>query len=128
MLKSSLIKLHAAATIFTSRGGCAAKMIAEILRIPLNSVYHFAKMPEWDDALDTLGYEGDRQFSVERTRDPQRDSGELVAQARALYITHRRRGDTHKKAVTAASTTLAIDRRRINQWHSRYNWEGVPDE
>ena len=78
------IKLHAAATIFSQRGGCSAKEIAETLDIPLNSVYHFAKKREWKQTLNTLDYSGDRAFKSEKRRDALRDSGDLVARPRAL--------------------------------------------
>ena len=78
------IKLHAAATIFSQRGGCSAKEIAETLDIPLNSVYHFAKQSEWEQTLNTLHYSGDRAFKSEKRRDALRDSGDLVARPRAL--------------------------------------------
>ena len=131
MLKSTLIKLHAAATIFAQRGGCSAQDISEILDIPVSSVYHLAKQPEWDEALDTLNYTGDRQFQRKRTRDALRDTGELVAQTRGLYLKQRWDGLTHKKAVTAvvselgaaSETEKANLRRRINDWADRYNWE-----
>ena len=82
MLKSTHIKLHAAAFVFAQRAGCSAKEIAETLDIPLNSVYHLAKQPEWDQVLDTLQYAGERAFKSEKRRDTLRDSGDLVARAR----------------------------------------------
>lgn len=124
MLKSTRIKLHAAATLFASRDGCSAQDISDILKIPRNSVYHLAKMPEWHLALDALHYEGERKFKTKRTRDPQRDSGELVAQAHALYITERRDGQKHSRAVNTVLEALNIkDRKTLNAWAKRYNWE-----
>lgn len=123
MLESTLIKLHAAAVLFAQRNGCSAQAIADILDIPLNSVYRYAKQPEWEEALDTLGYTGDRQFTRKTTRDPQKDSGELVAQARGLYTKERLDGLNHKKAVTAVVDELGLKRRRINEWAAKYEWE-----
>ena len=125
MLKSTLIKLHAAAAIFASRDGCSAQEIADILNVPLNSVYHYAKQPEWDETLDTLGYTGDRQFTRKATRDIQKESGGLVAQARGLYTKARRDGFNHKKAVTAVVNELGLKRRRINEWAEKYDWEAT---
>ena len=124
MLKSTLIKLHAAAAIFAQRNGCSAKDIADILNVPLNSVYHYAKQPEWNETLDTLHYTGDRRFKKEITRDALKDSGDLVAAARNIYIEKRRDGNqTHKHAVTAVCNHLGLDRRRINAWAEKYHWE-----
>lgn len=123
MLKSTLIKLHAAAAIFAARNGCSAQEITDILNVPLNSVYHYAKQPEWQETLNTLQYTGDRRFTRKATRDIQRDTGELVAQARALYTKARRDGSNHKKAVTAVVNDLGLKRRRVNEWAEKYNWE-----
>ena len=125
MLKSTLIKLHAAAAIFASRDGCSAQEIADILNVPLNSVYHYAKQPEWEETLDTLGYTGDRRFTRKATRDIQRDTGELVAQSRAIYTKAQRDGFNHKKAVTAVVNELGLKRRRINEWAEKYDWEAT---
>ena len=125
MLKSTLIKLHAAAAIFASRDSCSAQEIADILNVPLNSVYHYAKQPEWDETLDTLGYTGDRRFTRKATRDIQRDTGELVAQSRAIYTKARRDGFNHKKAVTAVVNELGLKRRRVNEWAEKYDWEAM---
>lgn len=123
MLKSTLIKLHAAAVIFANRDGCSAQEIADILGFPLNSIYHYAKQPEWEETLRTLQYTGDRQFTRKTTRDPQKDSGELVAQAKGLYIAERLQGLNHKKAITAVVEELGLKRRRINEWAAKYEWE-----
>ena len=123
MLKSTLIKLHAAAAIFACRDGCSAQEIADVLNVPLNSVYHYAKQPEWEETLDTLGYAGDRQFTRKATRDIQRYTGELVAQAKGLYIAERLAGSNHKNAVTAVVNELGLKRRRINEWAAKYEWE-----
>ena len=126
MLKSTRIKLHAAAVIFASRNGCSAQEIADTLKLPVKAIYRYTKEPEWENALNTLQYAGDRQFPRKTTRDPLKDSGELVAEARALYTLQRRDGRTHKKAVTAVVEVLGLKRRRINEWAERYNWQEAP--
>ena len=123
MLKSTLIKLHAAAVIFAQRDGCSAQEIADILAVPLNSIYHYAKQPEWEETLQTLQYTGDRRFTRKTTRDPKKDSGALVAQARGIYTKERRDGLNHKKAVTAVVNQLGLKRRRLNEWAAKYEWE-----
>ena len=122
MLKSTLIKLHAAAVIFAERKGCSAKEIADILNVPVNSVYHYAKQPEWDESLDLLGYTGVRAFHKE-TRSVEKESGELVAQAKAIYTAERIDGLNHKKAVSVVCETLPLKRRRVNDWAKRFDWE-----
>ena len=123
MLKSTHIKLHAAAFVFAQRAGCSAKEIAETLDIPLNSVYHLAKQPEWDTALGTLQYTGERAFKSEKRRDTLRDSGDLVARARRLYLEQRWDSRTHKQAVSVVCETLDLKRRRVNEWAAKFGWE-----
>ena len=123
MLKSTHIKLHAAAFVFAQRAGCSAKEIAETLDMPLNSVYHLAKQPEWDTALDTLQYAGERAFKSEKRRDTLRDAGDLVARARAVYLEQRWSSRTHKQAVSVVCETLDLKRRRVNEWAAKFGWE-----
>ena len=127
MLKSSLIKLHAAAAIFASRNGCSAQEIADILRMPRNSIYHLAKQPEWHDALDDLHYIGGRSFTGEkRGRDTLRDASATVDRAKEIYLEERRAGLKHSRAVNAVLEALPLevkDRRTINSWAKRYGWE-----
>ena len=124
MLKSTRIKLHAAAFVFAQRAGCSAKEIAETLDMPLNSVYHLAKQPEWDTALNTLQYAGERAFKSEKRRDTLRDAGDLVARARGLYLEQRWDSCTHKQAVSVVCETLDLKRRRVNAWAAKFGWEG----
>ena len=124
MLKSTLIKLHAAATIFASRNGCAAQEIADIIDVPVNSVYHYAKHHEWHETLDTLGYTGDRNFSKKKTRDPQRDDPNLFALAKSIYRLERTSGRDKKKAVSSICRELpTLTRKRVNRWIDDNNWE-----
>ena len=125
MLKSSLIKLHAAAAIFASRNGCSAQEIANILRMPRNSIYHLAKQPEWEQALDDLHYIGGRRFTSEkRGRDTLRDAPAMVDKAKEIYLEERRDGKKHSRAVNEVLEQLPIkDRRTINSWAKRFNWE-----
>ena len=123
MLKSTRIKLHAAAFVFAQHAGCSAKDIAETLDISLNSVYHLAKQREWDTALDTLQYAGERAFKSEKRRDTLRDSGDLVARARKVYLEQRWDSRTHKQAVSVVCETLDLKRRRVNEWTAKFGWE-----
>ncbi len=123
-LEVAQLKLHAAVFVFTQRAGCSAKEIAETLDIPLNSVYHLAKQPKWDKALNTLQYAGERAFKSEKRRDTLRDSGDLVARARELYLEQRWDSRTHKQAVSVVCETLDLKRRRVNEWAAKFGWEG----
>lgn len=125
MRKTTLKKLHAAARFFASRDTCSAQDIADRLKIPLNSVYYFARQPEWHEALDALGFDGRRKFVRQQTREPQRDRADLVKKARRIYRRNRRDGKKHSIAVNAVLKNVPQikDRRTINTWAKRYGWE-----
>ena len=127
MLKSSLIKLHAAAAIFTVRNRCSAQEIADLLEMPRNSVYHLAKQPEWDLALNDLHYAGNRNFtSKKRGRDTLRDTGtQIIEKAKKTYLKERRAGTKHSRAVNAVLSLpfMVKDRRTVNAWAKRFDWE-----
>lgn len=125
MLKSTLYKLHAAAVIFVERRGCSAKEIADILNVPVNSVYHYAKQTEWNETLDTLGYNGDRSFAKKPTRDIAKENGGVLEQAKAIYHAERLKGANHKKAVSFVCEQLPLKRRRVNEWAAKYEWNTV---
>ena len=74
-------------------------------------------------ALNTLQYAGDRAFKSEERRDTLRDSGDLVARARGLYLEQRWDSRTHKQAVSVVCETLDLKRRRVNAWAAKFDWE-----
>ena len=53
-----------------------------------------------------------------------RDSGDLVARARGLYLEQRWDSRTHKQAVSVVCETLDLKRRRVNEWAAKFGWEG----
>lgn len=126
MRETTRKRLHAAARLFATRSECSAQDLADRLKIPRNSVYYYARQPEWHKALDELGYTGDpRKFKVKATREPQRDRSDLVRKARRIYRRNRRAGKVHSKAVNAVLKNVPEikDRRTINAWAKRYGWE-----
>ena len=66
---------------------------------------------------------GDRAFKSKKRRDALRDSGDLVARARGLYLEQRWDSRTHKQAVPAVCDTLTLRRRRVNDWAAKFGWE-----
>lgn len=123
MRRTTLINLHASAVIFVKRGGCSTEEIAETLKIPRNTIYRFAKMPEWDEALDTLGYKGDRNFTT-RKRGTKGIPEETVRSAKAIYINRRKAGLKKSRAVSEVLKTVDIrDRRTINALIEKHNWD-----
>ena len=72
-----------------------------------------------------LHFTGTRAFARKPTRDVIRDTGGLVEEAFNIYKTARTDGHTPKKAVTAVVNKLELNRRRINTWAERYDWEAI---
>ena len=68
-------------------------------------------------------YAGDRAFKSKKRRDALRDSGDLVARARGLYLEQRCDSRTHKQAVSVVCDTLDLKRRRVNEWAAKFDWE-----
>ena len=59
-----------------------------------------------------------------KRRDTLRDSGDLVARARRVYLEQRWDSRTHKQAVSVVCETLDLKRRRVNEWAAKFGWEG----
>ena len=114
-------KLNAAAFLF-SKGKRTAKALAKEVNVAEGTIYKWAKLPEWDTALDALKYDGDRSFEREPRRDNQRDNAELIADAKVLFDAAKADKQTDKQAVSSVCRLLGIkDRRRVNKW--RKLWE-----
>ena len=79
----NIVKLHAAAFLF-SQGTTTAKGVAEALQTSEAVIYRWRKLTAWDAALDALKFTGDRVLHRE-WRDVQRESSDLVEQARQIY-------------------------------------------
>lgn len=123
MRRVNLIKLHAAAFHFAKTPDCTAQALAQVVDVNVRTVYGWSRRPEWHAALDALHFIGDRAFARESTRDALRDTSGLVEAAFEIYKKARLDGHTPKKAVTAITNELRINRRRINTWADRYEWE-----
>ena len=125
MRLASLIRLHVAAFHFANTPECTAQALADLMNVDIKTVYAWARRPEWRAALNALHVPADRTFAREVTRDIIRDTGELVEEAFEIYKEARLEGHTPKKAVTAVVNALDINRRRINTWAERYEWEAA---
>ena len=125
MKLANLIRLHAAAFHFTKTPDCTAQELAQVTDVKLKTVYGWIQRAEWHAALDALHFTGARVFARRPTRDILRDAGGLVKEAHEIYKTARRDGYTPKKSVTAVVNEMELNRRRINTWAKRYDWEAA---
>jgi len=120
---ANLIRLHVAAFHFAKTPDCTAQVLAHVTDVKIKTVYGWVQRPEWHAALNALHFTGTRAFARKPTRDIIRDAGGLVEQAFEIYKTARTDGHTPKKAVTEVVNALELNRRRINTWAKRYEWE-----
>ena len=124
MRRKALQRLHAAAAIFATRTDCTAQQIADRLKVSVDTIYGYARQKEWHETLDTLGFDGNREFAKRLRREALRDRPKLLRKARQIYKRHLRAWGEHSKAVNAVLRNLPEirDRRTINRWSKRYNW------
>ena len=118
----TLVKLHAAAFLFSETPDISAAEIATRVGTAEKTLYTWRQTPEWHAALDALGYDGDRSFRRKPRRDTKREAGALLTEAETLYIHALLQGKSYKQAVTAAATALGLNRPRVEKWRQRYGW------
>lgn len=118
-MKRQMVRLHAAAFIFSKNPTIPVSQLALTMGVSEGAIYRWARRPEWDAALDALGYTGERAFHREPRRSLQRESGETVEQAFTLIDQLTADGLTEKKAVTRAASVLELPRRRLYEWNKK---------
>ena len=121
----NLIRLHVAAFHFAKTPDCTAQALAQVTDVKIKTVYGWIQRTEWHAALDALHFTGARAFARRPTRDIIRDAGGLVEEAHEIYKAARTDGHTPKKAVTEVVNEMELNRRRINTWAKRYEWEST---
>ena len=122
-LKNSEIKTILAAYLFAG-GTQDATEIARRIGVSVRTIDRYAETRLWQKTLTLCNYQGDRSLQKQATRDPQRDkdTAELVEQARQIYNQLIAEGvPVHKRASTTAEK-LGLERERVFRWAKRYHW------
>jgi len=121
-----VVKIHAAAFYFShlSRN---LDQIASVFEVSTDAVRQWAKTDDWEHALKTLGYEGERTFLRKSTRDTARDNAETFSKAKAAYLAAMRAGQPRHKLATIAGAAVGLPRRRIHAWAMKYGWRSVSE-
>ena len=91
-----------------------AKEIADLLNTSERSIHRWAKSELWEQTLQTLGYEGERNFRIK----PKRSTDTLITAAARLFATHTR--DPKEIA-----NLLNTKERSIRRWAKSEIWEEV---
>ena len=79
-----IAKIHMAAGIFVGMTR-DAKVIAEKLNTSEWNVLCWAKTPEWETALEAVGYRGNRSFRVNKHKDAERENSFAFKAAHYAY-------------------------------------------
>ena len=91
-----------------------AKEIADLLNTSERSIHRWAKSELWEQTLQSLGYEGERNFRIK----PKRSTDTLITAAARLFATHTR--DPKEIA-----NLLNTKERSIRRWAKSEIWEEV---
>lgn len=114
-------KIYAAAWYFANISRDLGD-IADAFKVSPDAVRKWAKTPEWERALDVFKYEGDRTFAKQKTRDTEREQGEIFEKAKRVYQNAMRDGEPTHKWATIAGDAVGLSRRRVHEWAMKYNW------
>ena len=123
----SYTKLHAAAYHFANISR-RVDNIAKALAIDEKTVRRYSDDPEWDRALETFGYTGDRTFDREPTRNTARDAGVKYKHAHDLYIELYGDGTPQHKLATTTANTLDIPISKVRRWAKEGDWVDKNDK
>ena len=111
-----LVKIYSAAFYF-SHISRDANEIAEKFGISVDTIYNWARAPEWEFALSVFNYTGDREFARRPRRDTQRDAGEVFEKARDAYLKARREGVPVRRIATLVANGLGLKRQPYSFAH-----------
>ena len=115
------IHITTAACLFVTYTRDAEK-IGKALNTTGRTIRRYAETPDWEEVLQIVGYEGERSFRVEATRDTKRDYGEVFEKARARYITAVGQGHSNWKAAGIVAEELGLKQRRVSKWARQFRW------
>jgi len=119
--KNRIIKTHCAAFYF-SHISRDLEEISVIFGVSKDTIRNWSKSSEWADTLEILGYDGDRSFIPNPTRDTARDAGECFEQAKVVYQNAIHAGIPTHQLASFVGETLDVNPRRIRDWAKKYNW------
>ena len=118
----NLKKIRAAASMFAT--GAHPTEIAKELGVSVRSVKRWADTQAWHDALDALGYTGERKFKRKKNRDVISESGEQITQAKSVYDAIVAEGVHHpSKVIRICSERTGIETARLYNWRKRFGWD-----
>ena len=100
-----------------------AQEIGDMLDTSERSIHRWAKEPLWDEVLETLDYDGERNFRVRSARDPQREDTESFEAAKAAYNEARESGVPEHKRISTVEKQTGIPYGKLRYWVRKYGWD-----
>ena len=122
-MKLIIEELHAAAFYLTKHPESTAEQVGDFVGKSKRTIERWSTTAEWHDALDNLGFEGDRNWRRNPHRDVRRDSGDLVDLGKQTYQRYRADGITKGKATIAAAKVLNIAEKTVYNWRKKFEWD-----
>ena len=97
-----------------------AKEIARLLNTTERNIHRWAERQRWDEVLQILKYNGERNFRVRPARDMQ--SSPDFEKAKTAYSRARENGIPKHKLATLVSNELGISYRTVLEWAKAFGW------
>ena len=122
-MKLIIEELHAAAFYLTKYPESTAAEVGAFVGKSKRTIERWSTLPEWDTALDNLGFTGERNWR----RNPKENLAvrlkDEIALAKQLYLEQRQNGVTRGKADKAVAEVLDCSDKRIYHWRKRFGWD-----
>ena len=97
-----------------------AKQIARLLNTTERNIHRWAERECWDEVLQTLDYQGERNFRVRPARDMKSSPG--FEKAKTAYCVAQDRGMPKHKLASTVGETTGINSRKVREWAKVFGW------
>jgi len=98
------------------------KEIADYFNVQKRTVTRWSKQPEWEQALEAWGYQGERNFITPPRSDIANNNKKLFKKARDIYIEALLAGEPTHKLATITGEAVKLPRATIHRWAKQHGW------
>ena len=120
-MKVITVKVIAAASYF-AQVSRKVEDISKCFGVDARTIRRWSEHELWEQTLDVLGYEGDRSFQQQPTRDVERDTGGLFSEAKEAYLEAMSRGEPVFRLARIAAERSGVDVSKVRDWAKKYQW------
>ena len=96
--------------------------IARAFNVSESTIRNWRKLPEWNETLDAISYEGNRSFEIQSTRDISRENAKIFKAVHAAYLKFIRAGEKRCRIPRQVEAETGVARRKVAYWAKRYTW------